>query len=159
MTAKKELLAALTEATGFEKGMKEFYAFAVSLSGNHTAREIFGALRDMEDRHLRYLDFLSAAVMEGREPIGYKEYASTVTATHIERGAAAGAPQKVFDPSGVRSIEDAVKQAYAVEAKAAALYQRLAEGASDPKAASLFQEMVVQEQKHVEYLKNLEQML
>ena len=159
MTAKKELLAALIEAADFEKGMKEFYAFAISLSGNHTAREIFGALRDMEDRHLRYLDFLSAAVMEGRDPIGYKEYTSTVTATHIERGSSAGTAQKLFDAKGLRSIGDALKQAYAIEAKAAALYQGLAERAADPKAVSLFKEMVVQEQKHVEYLKNLEQML
>jgi rubrerythrin len=159
MSGREEIVKAITEAYAMEKGTKEFYAYAASKSRGNTAGEIFGALRDMEDRHARYFDFLYISLMEGRDLLGYKEYTSRVTATHVESLRSLAEAKKLFDPGEVRSSSDALKLALAIEDKAFALYRDLAEKAVDGSAKAIFEEMAAQEQKHTDYLRDLEKTL
>jgi rubrerythrin len=159
MSGREETVKAITEAYAMEKGMKEFYAYAASKSRGNTAGEIFGALRDMEDRHVRYFDFLYISLMEGRALLGYKEYTSKVTATHVESLRSLAPANKLFDPGEVTSSSDALKLALTIEDKASALYRQLAEKAVDGPVKAIFEEMAAQELKHIDYLRDLEKSL
>lgn len=159
MSGREEIIVAITEAYAMEKGTKEFYAYAASKSRGNTAGEIFGALRDMEDRHARYFDFLYISLMEGRDLLGYKEYTSRVTATHVESLRSLAPAKQLFDPGAVTSNVNALKLAFTIEDKASALYRQLAEKAVDGSVRAIFEEMASQEQKHIDYLKDLERSL
>ena len=155
MTGKEDIIRAITEALALEKGTREFYRHA-SAQAKGDAREIFAVLRDMEERHMRYLDFLYLSLSEDKDIMGYKDFSSKVTATHIESGATVGEAMKLFDEQDVKTNKDALKLAFQIEGKAHTLYKKLAESASDPEVKVIFEEMVDQELKHVEYLKDLE---
>ena len=156
LTGKEDIVRAITEALALEKGTREFYHFASSKVNNKSAKDIFSVLRDMEERHMRYLDFLYLAVSEDRDLLGYKDFSSSVTATHIESGASARDAVNLFEEQEIKTAKDALKVAFRIEGQAHGLYMKLAETATDPEVKVIFEEMVAQELKHVEYLKDLE---
>lgn len=156
LTGKEDIVRAITEALALEKGTREFYQFAASKVKDKSAKDIFSVLRDMEERHMRYLDFLYLAVSEDRDLLGYKDFSSSVTATHIESGVSASDAVKLFEEQEIKTAKDALKVAFRIESQAHGLYMKLAETAADPEVTVIFEEMVAQELKHVEYLKELE---
>ncbi len=150
---------AVTEALALEKGLREFYAFVASRAKGTVAKEMFEALRDMEDRHLRYLDFLYRAASEGRELMGYRDFSSKIAATHVESSVKVPPGPKLFDEKALKSNRDAVAHAHTLEARAQDLYRRLAEKSADAGEKAIFEEMVSQETRHSDYLKDLEKAL
>ena len=112
LTGKEDIVRAITEALALEKGTREFYQFAATKVSNKSARDIFSVLRDMEERHMRYLDFLYLSVSEDRDLLGYKDFSSSVTATHIESGVSARDAMKLFEEQEIKTAKDALKVAF-----------------------------------------------
>lgn len=159
LTGKEDIIRAITEALALEKGTKEFYAYAASKAKEGQVKDTFIALKDMEMRHMQYFDFLYLAVTEERDLLGYKEFSRNITATHIESGSPLAKAQKLFDEKEVKSGKDALRLALSIEGKAHAMYRSLAEKAQDIEVKVIFEEMMAQEQKHIEYLKDLEKIV
>lgn len=156
LTGKEDAIRAITKALGLEKGTKVFYEFAASKAKEGPVKETFLALRDMEMRHMQYFDFLYLAITEERDLLGYKEFSRNVTATHVESGRSIADAVKLFDEREIKSGTDAIKIALSIEGRSHAMYKDLAEKSEDPEVKVLFEEMMEQEKRHIEYLRNIE---
>lgn len=159
LTGREDIIRAITKALAHEKGTKEFYSYAASKAKEAQVKDTFIALCDMEMRHMQYFDFLYLAVTEERDLLGYKEFSRNITSTHIESGTPLAKAEKLFDEKEVKTSRDALRLALSIEGRAHALYKSLAETAEDQEVKVIFEEMMAQELKHIEYLKDLEKLV
>ncbi len=155
ITGKEDLIGAMLEAYSMEKGTKDFYAFAANHVSSDSAREIFSKLSEWEEDHIHYIEHLYHSFQEDRESLTFEDFSSGLEATHIESGVPVEEAKKVFEEREITSDREALRLALEIEAKAYSFYKKLSDTTEDNRAKVLFGEMVVQEQKHIQYLSSL----
>lgn len=155
VSGKEDLLRALIEAYLMEKGTHEFYATASSKAVNAEARKTFDDLSAWEERHMEFIRYLYQSIEDDRDVEGFERFKDKTPSPVTE----AGIPVKDLEERIERYsfVDDlgAVNLALEIEGKAFNFYKKLAEGASDSNAGVVFREMMEQEVKHVEYLKEM----
>jgi rubrerythrin len=159
ITGKEDLLQSLMEAFLMEKGTREFYTDAALKALNPDAGKMFRDLSEWEDKHMGFIQSLYLAVQDDRDVERFEDYAKKTAAPDTE----AGIPVKDLEESLEKHefIDDmgALVLALEIEGKAYGLYRRMSERAADGNAKAVFREMMEQEQKHVEYLKEIRKRL
>ena len=155
MTGKEDLLSALIEAYLMEKGTRVFYAAAAERAVKAEVKKMFTALSDWEERHMHFIQYLYQEIQDDRDMKGFTDFAERTEAPVTE----AGIPVKDLDARLEKYdfIDDngAIQLALEIEGKAYNLYRKISENASDSNARVVFREMMEQEQKHIDYLKNM----
>jgi len=155
LTGKEGLIQSLIEAFLMEKGTMNFYSQAASKARDPEAKKLFEELSSWEHRHMDFIGFLYQSIQEDKDVVGFERFAARTAAPVTE----AGIPVKDLEAKieQYSFIDDmgALILALEIEAKAYSLYHKLSESALDANAKVVFQEMMGQEAKHIEYLKKL----
>ncbi|MBA4374035.1 MAG: hypothetical protein C0402_14385 [Thermodesulfovibrio sp.] len=153
ITGKEDLLQSLIEAFLMEKGTNIFYSQAAEKASNPEARKMFRDLTVWEEKHMAFIQFLYQSIQGDLDVEGFEAFQAKTDAPMTE----AGIPVKDLEAriEQFTFVDDlgAYQIALDIEAKAYNLYRRLSEGAADSNARVVFKEMMGQEQKHIEYLK------
>lgn len=156
ITGKEDLLRALIEAYLMEKGTNEFYKTASVNAGDGGAQKTYRELADWEENHMKYIEFLYHALESGQDMPGFESFSQRTPAPMTEAGIPVGELEEQLLEYPAGDEKKAIELALHLEGRAYNLYRKLAERAEDPNARVLFKEMMTQEQKHIDYLKNLE---
>ncbi len=155
LTGKEDLISALIEAYLMEKGTMDFYSQAAAKAMNPEARQMFKELSAWEEKHANFIAFLYQAIQEDRDIIGFERFKQRTDAPVTE----AGIPIKNLEArlEKYNFIDDmgALILALEIEGKAYNLYNKLSKSAVDTNAKVVFQEMMEQETKHIDYLKKI----
>ena len=155
ITGKEDLIDAIVEAYTMEKGTREFYDFASSRAIADYAKETFIKLRDWEETHMHYLEFLHQSFQGDMETLSYEEFSKKVPATHIESGISLKEAEKLFEEKEFIDDTEAIILALEIEGKAYNFYRKLSDSAADSNARVIFKEMMSQEEKHINTLMSL----
>ncbi|MFN3480286.1 MAG: ferritin family protein [Thermodesulfovibrionales bacterium] len=159
ITGKEDIIQALIEAYLMEKGTMEFYAHASDKALNPDARETFSMLSEWEKKHMEYIQFLYQSFTQDLDIIGFERFRKRMPAPIIE----AGIPVKELESKTEKySFTDdmgALSLSLEIEGKAYNLYRMLSEKAVDTNTRVIFEEMMEQELKHIEYLRDLRERL
>lgn len=158
-TGKEDLLQALVEAFIMEKGTREFYRTAVSVSATADAKKAFQDLAQWEERHMAYIQSLYQSLMDDRELTEFSVFSRTVAAPVAESGMPVKDLDRKLEQHPVKDQKEALALALTLEAKAHALYKDLAVKAKDPETRVVFEEMMAQETKHMSELTKLRRSL
>lgn len=155
ITGKEDLLQSLIEAYLMEKGTNEFYNQAARKAISSEARDTFRELAVWEEKHMGFIQYLYQSITEDRDIRGFEEFGKRTVAPVTE----AGIPLKDLEEKLEKYtfIDDmgALVFALEMEGKAFNLYRKLSEKASDNNAKVVFKEMMDQELKHIDYLKEM----
>ncbi len=151
----EDLREAIIEAYSLEKGTREFYDFASSKALTELARDTFRKLRDWEESHMHYLEFLYKSLQGETEPVSYEEFSRRIPATHTEEGIPLAEAAGLFDGRDFIDDTEPIILALEIEGRAYNLYRRLSDSAEDPNAKVIFTEMMSQEEKHINSLRDL----
>lgn len=155
ITDREDLLGALSEAFLMEKGTKIFYEEAADKAVNEDARNTFRHLSEWEGQHMDYILTLYKGILEDWDIVTFEEFKNKAKANVTE----AGIPIKDLEAKMLDyCITDemgALTLAMEIEGKAYNQYRRLSQSAADTNARVVFKEMMEQEIKHVNYLKEL----
>lgn len=152
ITGKEDLQEALSEAFALEKGTKEFYEFAASKALTDGVKGLFQRLRDWEDGHMHYIEFLYRSLQGDRDFLSYEEFSKRAPADYVEAGIRMKTARRMFEERAFVDDSEAVDFALGIEGKAYNLYRKQSESAKDVNARVVFAEMMSQEQKHIDYL-------
>lgn len=152
-TGKEDLLQALIEAFLMEKGTNIFYGQAAAKAASAGTRKMFADLTVWEEKHMEFIQFLYQAIQGDRDVEGFAAFQATADAPMTEAGIPVKDLEAKIEKFSFTDDTEAYKLALDIEAKAYNLYRKLAEGAADRNARVVFTEMMEQEQKHIEYLK------
>ncbi len=155
ITGKEDMIDAIVEAYTMEKGTREFYDFASSKAILEYAKETFRKLRDWEETHMHYLEFLYHSLQGDVETMTYEEFSKKVPATHIESGIPVRDAERLFEEKEFIDDTEAIILALEIEGKAYNFYRKLSESAEDSNAGVIFREMMSQEEKHINSLMSL----
>jgi rubrerythrin len=158
MTGKEDLLKALIEAYLMEKGTHIFYADAAEKAANPSAKKTFAELSAWEESHMEFIQYLYQAIEGDRDIEGFEAFNKKTPAPETE----SGVPVKDLEEANIEKfvfVDDkgALNFALEMEGKAYNLYRRLSAGTSDSNTRVVFEEMMAQEVKHMDYLKELRQ--
>lgn len=155
MTGKEDLLRALIEAYLMEKGTRTFYSGAAAKAADSGAKKMFAELSVWEERHMDFIQYLYQEIQDDRDIKGFEDFKDKTDAPVTE----AGIPVKELEARLERYdfVDDkgAIQLALEIEGKAYNLYRKLSEETSDNNARVVFQEMMEQEVKHIDYLKKM----
>jgi rubrerythrin len=155
ITGKEDLLQSLMEAFLMEKGTHEFYSAAASKAISAEARRTFVDLSEWEEAHMEFIQFLYLSIQDDRDIEGFDEFKKQAHAPVVE----GGIPVKELEERLERYefIDDlgALILALEIEGKAYNLYRAMSEKAADGNARAVFHEMMEQELKHIDYLKEM----
>jgi rubrerythrin len=155
ITGKEDLLQSLMEAFLMEKGTHEFYSLAASKAISAEARRTFVDLSEWEERHMEFIQFLYQSIQDDRDIEGFDEFKKRAHAPVVE----GGIPVKQLEEriEKYEFIDDlgALMLALEIEGKAFNLYRGMSEKATDGNARAVFHEMMDQEIKHIDYLKEM----
>jgi rubrerythrin len=155
ITGKEDLLQSLMEAFLMEKGTHEFYSVAASKAISAEARRTFVDLAEWEERHMEFIQFLYLSIQGDRDIEGFEEFKRRAHTPVVE----GGIPVKQLEEriGKYEFIDDlgALILALEIEGKAFNLYRGMSEKASDGNARAVFHEMMDQELKHIDYLKEM----
>ncbi len=157
ISGKEGLQEAIVEAFSLEKGMREFYIYAVSKAKSNEARNTFMELRDWEDRHMQYIESLYQAIMGDRELDSYEEFRNRVPSDRVESGIPIREAQAFFETRKPSDEIEIIDFALEMEGKAYDFYRRSSESAEDTNAQVVFREVMAQEKKHIDALRALKQ--
>ena len=157
MTGKEDLLRALIEAYLMENGTHIFYSGAAEKAANPDARKTFAELSAWEERHMEYIQYLYQAIEGDLDLEGFEAFKKKTPALVTE----SGIPVKDLEAKAEKYVfvddKGALNFALEMEGKAYNLYRKLSGDAADSNARVVFEEMMSQEVKHIEYLKDLRQ--
>lgn len=159
LTGKEDLLQALVEAYIMEKGTREFYLQAADKSSSAGARKSFHELSLWEDRHMAYIQSLYQSILDDRELEEFSSFSAKVLAPVTESGIPVKELARKIETYTIKDERDALGLAVTIEAKSYNLYKDLAARAVDSEAKVIFEEMMAQEAKHMNYLNSLKQAL
>jgi len=159
LTGKEDLLQAIMEAYLMEKGAKEFYFIASDKVKDSEAAKVFKELSLWEEKHMEYIRFLYQSVIEDYDFIGFDEFSNKAKAPHTESGIPVKDMLSRLEEYHIAGDMDALMIALEMEGKAYNLYRKLAQEAADTNAKVIFDEMMQQELKHIDYLKNIKKRL
>lgn len=155
MTGKEDLLNALIEAYLMEKGTRAFYSGAAAKAAVPGTKKMFSELMVWEEKHMDFIQYLYQAIQGDRDIKGFADFSERAEAPVTE----AGIPIKDLEAKLEKYVfaddKGAMTLALEIEGKAYNLYRKLSEGVSDSNARVVFQEMMEQELKHVDYLKKM----
>jgi len=155
LTGKEDLLQSLIEVYLMEKGTMDFYSQAAAKAIDPEAGKMFKDLSEWEGRHMDFIGFLYQSILDDRDIIGFDKFKSKTDAPITE----AGIPVKDLEArlGKYDFIDDmgALIMALEMEGKAYNLYRKMSQSAVDTNARVVFQEMMEQEIKHIDYLKKL----
>jgi len=155
LTGKEDLLQSLIGAFLMEKGTMEFYYQASDRSINSEAKNVFKELSNWEEKHMDFIQFLYQAIQDDKDIKSFEEFKDKAEAPVTE----AGIPVKVLEARiekyNFTGELEALTLAMEIEGKAYNLYHKLSQKAIDTNAQVVFREMMEQEMKHVDYLKQL----
>ena len=155
ISGKEDLLQALIEAFLMEKGTKEFYSHASEQSGISEAKKIFSELADWEKKHMDYIQYLYQSINGEQELKSFEDFKNRTEAPLTEAGIPVRYLKEKIEKHKFTDEMGALTLAMEIEGKAYNLYHKLSQDAIDTNAKVVFSEMMDQEVKHVEYLKNL----
>lgn len=155
MTGKEDLLRALIESYIMEKGTRTFYSGAAAKAAKAEAKKIFTELSDWEEKHMEFIQYLYQSIDGDRDMIGFEDFRKKTDAPVTESGIPVKELEAKLEKYDYADDEGAMKLALEMESKAYNLYKKLSEEASDSNAGVVFQEMMEQELKHIDYLKKM----
>jgi len=155
ITGKEDLIDAIIESYTMEKGTRDFYDFASSKAIDDHAKETFLKLRDWEETHMRYLEFLYHSLHGDVETLSYEEFSKKVPAAHTESGLPVREAEKMFEEKEFIDDTEVIILALEIEGKAYNFYRKLSDSAEDPNARVIFKDMMSQEEKHIDFLRDL----
>ena len=157
MTGKEDLLRALIEAYLMEEGTHNFYSGAAEKAVNPEAKKMFAELSEWEERHMDYIQYLYQSIAGDRDIEGFETFKKRTDAPVTE----SGIPIKELEAHTEKYVfvddKGALNFALEMEGKAYNLYRKLSGETSDSNTRVVFEEMMSQEVKHIDYLKNLRQ--
>jgi rubrerythrin len=155
ITGKEDLLDALIEAFLMEKGTKIFYSEAAEKAVNGDAKDTFRELSDWEGKHVNFILFLYQAICGDRDIKSFEDFQNQSEAPLTEAGIPVTDLERRIEKYNVTDEIGALTLAMEIEAKAYNLYRKLSKNAEDGNAQVVFKEMMNQELKHINYLKDL----
>lgn len=155
ITGKEDLLQALIEAFLMEEGTMEFYSKASDNVTNPEAKKTFKELSDWEGQHMDFLQFLYQSIQEDRDIKGFEEFKNKTDAPITEAGIPVKDLEVKIEEYDFTDDMKALTLAMEIEGKAYDLYRRLSQNTSDTNAHVVFKEMMEQEVKHIDYLKEM----
>jgi len=157
LTGKEDLIQSLIEAFLMEKGTMDFYAQAASKARDLEAKKMFKELSSWEHRHMDFIGFLYQSIQEDKDIVGFERFTDKTAAPVTESGIPVKDLEAKIEQYSFVFVDDmgALILALEIEAKAYSLYHKLSQSALDTNAKVVFQEMMAQEAKHIEYLKQL----
>ena len=155
ITGKEDLLGALVEAFLMEKGTKEFYSQAAEKAVNAEAKNTFEELSQWEGKHMDFIQFLYQSIMGDKEIKSFEELNNRTDAPLTEAGISVKDLEKKIEKYNFSDEKQALTLAMEIEGKAYNLYRKLSQNAKDTNTQVVFQEMMEQEIKHVDYLKQM----
>lgn len=155
ITGKEELLTALSEAFVMEKGTKLFYEEAAAKSVSPEARDTFRNLSEWEESHMDFILYLYRSILGDLDVMTFEEFKNKAEATVTEAGVPIKDLEAKIEKYSVTDEMGALTLAMEIEGKAFSMYRRLSQNASDANARVVFQEMMEQEVKHTNRLKEL----
>jgi rubrerythrin len=155
ITGKENLLQALIEAFLMEKGTKEFYNDAFLKSNSSDAKKMFMELADWENKHMEFIQFLYHSINEEQALKSFEEFSKRTDAPFTEAGIPVKDLEKRIEKFTIKDESGALTLAMEIEGKAYNLYRTLSQDSIDTNAKVVFREMMEQEMKYVEHLKNL----
>jgi len=155
ITGKEDLLGSLIEAYLMEKGTKEFYQEAADKAEHEEAKKIFEKLTEWEDEHMRFIQYLYQSINGDLEFSSFEEFQERSDAPMTEAGIPKEELEKKLEKYKYSDEMGAITLAMKIEARAHTLYLQLSGSAEDSNARAVFEEMMRQETKHVDYLKGL----
>ncbi len=155
ITGKEDLLQSLMEAFLMEKGTCEFYSMAASKTISAAARKAFVDLSEWEESHMEFIQFLYLSIQDDRDIEGFEAFKKRVPAPLTEAGIAVKEMEESIEKYEFMDDLGALIMALEVEGKAYNLYRGMYEKASDGNAKAVFLEMMGQELKHIDYLKEM----
>jgi rubrerythrin len=157
MTGKEDLLRALIEAYLMEKGTHIFYSGAAGKAVNPDAKKTFAELSAWEERHMEFIQHLYQAIEGDRDVEGFEAFKKRTPAPVTE----SGIPIKELEANAEKYVfvddKGALNFALEMEGKAYNLYRKLSVETTDSNTRVVFEEMMAQEVKHIDYLKDLRQ--
>lgn len=155
ITGKEDLIPALIEAYLMEKGTMEFYAYASDKTLDPGARDIFLKLSGWEEKHMQYIQFLYQSLINDLDIVGFEKFKERAYAADTESGIPVKELESKIDLHSFAGDLEAISLAMEIEDRAYNLYKGLSGKAADTNVRVVFQEMMEQELKHMDYLKNL----
>jgi rubrerythrin len=155
INGKEDLLQALIEAFLMEKGTEEFYSYASEKSKNSEAKKIFRELAEWEKKHMDYIQYLYQSINGEQELKSFEDFRNRTGAPLTEAGIPVKDLKEKIEKHEFTDEMGALTLAMEIEGKSYNLYHKLSQDAKDTNAKVVFSEMMEQEVKHVEYLKNL----
>lgn len=153
ISGKEDLLQALIEAYLMEKGTNIFYGEAASKVSDAGARATFEDLTKWEAKHMDFIQFLYLSIQGDLDVMGFEAFQARTDAPLTEAGVPVKDLEARIEKYNIADDSSAYNIALEIEAKAYNLYRKLSEGAADPNARVVFGEMMEQEKKHINYLK------
>ncbi len=159
VTGKEDLLQSLMEAFLMEKGTHEFYSDASAKALSADARMTFIDLSEWEEKHMEFIQFLYLSIQEDRDIEGFEQFKKKAVATVTEGGIPVSELQEHIEKYEFIDDMGALIMALEIEGRAYNLYRNMSEKASDGNAKVVFREMMEQELKHIDYLKEMRKRL
>jgi len=155
ITGKEDLLQSLIEAFLMEKGTHEFYAEAAVKVMNSQAKETFRDLSEWEERHMEYIEFLYLAIQDDRDIEKFDDFKRKAAAPVTEGGIPVNDLEARIEAQDFIDDTGALVLALEIEGRAYNLYRGMSEKATDTNARVVFRDMMEQELRHIEYLKEM----
>jgi rubrerythrin len=155
LTGKEDLLRAIVEAYLMEKGTREFYREASDQSKHTEARSTYRELANWEQKHMDYLRFLYQSIYGDKEIKSFDAFDTKTDVTDTEAGIPVKDLESRIEKHTISDEKQALTLAMEIEGKAYNLYWKLSKHAEDSNAKVIFREMMEQEVKHINYLKQL----
>lgn len=157
MTADRDdLLQALIDAFLMEKETKEFYTQASNKASTPEIKVAFQELSEWERKHMAFIQFLYESIQDNREIRSFQEFQNRAYAPVTEAGIPAHVLEKKLERYRMKDEKQVITLALEIEGKAYNLYRGLSMNASDKNAQIVFKEMMEQEVKHVNHLKQMQ---
>lgn len=155
VTGKEDLLQSLMEAFLMEKGTHEFYADASAKALSADARKTFVDLSEWEEKHMEFIQFLYLSIQDDRDIEGFDEFKKKAAAPMTEGGIPVKELEERIEKYEFIDDMGALIMALEIEGRAYSLYHSMSEKAADGNARVVFREMMGQELKHIDYLKEM----
>jgi rubrerythrin len=155
VSGKEDLLSALSEVFLMEKGTKMFYKEAAAKSVSQDARDTFEHLSEWEGKHMDFIVYLYRSIYGDLDITTYEEFMKNAEAPVSEAGIPIRDLEAKMEKYAVTDEMGALTLAMEIEGKAYAMYRRLSQNAPDTNARVVFKEMMEQELRHAERLREL----
>ncbi|MEJ2684818.1 MAG: ferritin family protein [Candidatus Sulfobium sp.] len=155
VTGKEDLLQSLMEALLMEKGTHDFYSEAARKAMDPVAKQTFRDLSEWEEQHVEYIQSLYLSIQDDRDIEGFEEFKQKAAAPVAEGGIPLKDLESKLEEHNFIDDLGALAWALEIEGKAYNLYHKFSREAPDSNARVVFKEMMEQEIRHIDYLKEM----